>query len=520
MAEAVVARWRGDLYQSRLFWREACKLFHDDTNVIEVRYEDVTPKGFDDVVVRYDPPVVGEDGSEIRTDCFQVKFHEDYRSEVTWRALIDPAFVNRKDQSLLGSLRAAYGASDGAGALSRFTAITPWRIASGDQLGQLVGTDGGTLSIDRLKKGVTPRSALGMVRTAWREHLGLGSDDELFDILRRFRLQTNALDIVTTLEELNRDLRNAGLAPVQARGVIVPYDDLLPKLRSGGILSFTRASLQSILDREGLWKGGPVVTSHRRSVGVKSFTRSADAQTGEVEEVLDLTAHFSGRRPQETDGWQTSILPEVVHLAESLASDRRACALHLAAHASIAFALGYHLDAKVGVDAAIAQPSTAGTALWDLAAPPEAPPHWEFEEILPSEGGPDVAIAVGITHDIRADVAAFTRAGVPSVGRVLSATIRPYPASRALRGGSHALGAAQELVAHLRAGRSQAERTARLHVFLAAPNGFTFFLGQHARALGQIQLYEHDLEAGGASYSPSISLPKQPLPSSTHYPRR
>jgi hypothetical protein len=45
------------------------------------------------------------------------------------------------------------------------------------------------------------------------------------------------------------------------------------------------------------------------------------------------------------------------------------------------------------------------------------------------------------------------------------------------------------------------------HLFVAAPNGFTFFLGQLARPLGALRLYEYDFGAGmPGAYAPSIDL--------------
>ncbi|SAL09202.1 hypothetical protein AWB64_00101 [Caballeronia sordidicola] len=47
-----------------------------------------------------------------------------------------------------------------------------------------------------------------------------------------------------------------------------------------------------------------------------------------------------------------------------------------------------------------------------------------------------------------------------------------------------------------------------LHLFIAAPNAFTFFLGQRQPGLGKITLYEYDFEgANGGGYKPSLSLP-------------
>jgi hypothetical protein len=37
-------------------------------------------------------------------------------------------------------------------------------------------------------------------------------------------------------------------------------------------------------------------------------------------------------------------------------------------------------------------------------------------------------------------------------------------------------------------------RSPMLHLFVASPNGFTFFLGQHEPALGLTTVYDWDLE--------------------------
>ena len=45
-------------------------------------------------------------------------------------------------------------------------------------------------------------------------------------------------------------------------------------------------------------------------------------------------------------------------------------------------------------------------------------------------------------------------------------------------------------------------------VFVAAPNAFTFFLGQRQPGLGKTTLYEYDFEgANGGGYRPSLTLP-------------
>jgi hypothetical protein len=45
-------------------------------------------------------------------------------------------------------------------------------------------------------------------------------------------------------------------------------------------------------------------------------------------------------------------------------------------------------------------------------------------------------------------------------------------------------------------------------LFIAAPNAFTFFLGQRQTAPGSVRLYEFDFDGGrGRSYTTALTLP-------------
>ncbi|WKZ86969.1 SAVED domain-containing protein [Ralstonia pickettii] len=46
------------------------------------------------------------------------------------------------------------------------------------------------------------------------------------------------------------------------------------------------------------------------------------------------------------------------------------------------------------------------------------------------------------------------------------------------------------------------------HLFIAAPNALTFFLGHRQTGLGNATLYEYDFEGiNGGRYKPPLSLP-------------
>ena len=71
----------------------------------------------------------------------------------------------------------------------------------------------------------------------------------------------------------------------------------------------------------------------------------------------------------------------------------------------------------------------------------------------------------------------------------------------------HAFDLAEATSAQICATSSAGQRPA-IHVFIAAPNAFTFFLGQRQPVLGKLTLYEFDFGNGRTgSYTPSLTLP-------------
>jgi hypothetical protein len=72
--------------------------------------------------------------------------------------------------------------------------------------------------------------------------------------------------------------------------------------------------------------------------------------------------------------------------------------------------------------------------------------------------------------------------------------------------GRHAFELARSLTHRIREARAGVRTTT--HIFIAGPNGFTFFLGQHQPLLGTTVLYEYDFEGeNGGSYAPSLRFP-------------
>lgn len=127
---------------------------------------------------------------------------------------------------------------------------------------------------------------------------------------------------------------------------------------------------------------------------------------------------------------------------------------------------------------------------------------------MASRGSGEIAVAVSVTHAISEDVKNYVRRSLPSVTDVVSVVVRPAPSSTAVMHGAHALGLAQELARAVRELRADGKM---LHLFVAAPNALTFYLGQLGRAFGRLTFYEHDFEAPTRdAYFPSLSFPLGP----------
>jgi len=158
MADAVTARWHGDNYQSRIFWENAFNLLLPNSSVVEVTFEANGPKAFDDVVVRYDPPVARSGGERISADYHQVKWHVQTGGRFGFSDFIDPDFIGAQSFFLLERLRDARA---GVPASAHFTFLTTYRIKDGDPLADLVSGHDRTLLIERLFDGTTDFASAG-----------------------------------------------------------------------------------------------------------------------------------------------------------------------------------------------------------------------------------------------------------------------------------------------------------------------------------------------------------------------
>lgn len=235
-------------------------------------------------------------------------------------------------------------------------------------------------------------------------------------------------------------------------------------------------------------------------LGVRSFTGYGADMEERTDAFLDLRKYFdqttpNGRFILDPEDWQAAVLPKLRTFLSDHVDPHRPVLLDLAAHASIAFAAGWLLEAKSGLDVRVRQRvSAVGELEWrpnDGTAGSDEDRLWlDRPDIALQPEGCNVALSMAVSQpEVLADVAEYLRQKDLPVRRILDAVIAPEPGPRSVRGGAHSLRLAQALVPRLRE-RQPRERSGGLHLFCAGPNALLVYLGQLSRSLGEIVLYE------------------------------
>ena len=419
--------------------------------------------------------------------------------------LINPEFINANARSLLQRAREAQLQNVPLGSSVQFKLLTNWQLDRSNALNPLISQRSGSVRLDRLYGTKTDRSAVGEIRKAWREHLAINEEE--------LRVFASTLAFGHTSESL-ADLRDhldilfafVGLRRVPAHESGFIYDDLVFQWMSQGRVEHDRESFRELCEREGL-RGETV--EQPKVYGIKSFEHAFDRLEDRCDEVLNFVPVFDQRFIRNDHEWSTKLYPELSEFLRAAASDRSELRLALDAHTTLAFAAGSVLNIKSGRAVELEQ-RTISRGVWatdDVLADPDWP-MLDQAVIKIHSDAPDVAVALGITHDIADDVRRYVESRLQTVGSLL--VLRPSvgTGSQVVASGRHAFDLAQSAKEAMRSVNPKNSLAAVTHLFVAAPNALTFFLGQQAPVLGHLCLYEFDFEGSlDRSYRPSLSLP-------------
>ncbi|MBN8183117.1 SAVED domain-containing protein [Roseibium aggregatum] len=496
MADSVVANWDGHDYQARVFWLRATELRRKDrAYVVEVSYEADGPKGFDDVVVRYSPARKGRRIFEIQSEHFQIKFHVNEGGRFGYADLIEPEFIGAKKVSILQRLRDAVRSSPAG---STFWLVTIDRIRDDDPLRELLSGRDSSFEVDKLRVGKTDNSKMGAIRKLWREHLELENDEELFSILDCFHIKHGAKN----LEEMREEV-DAAFYLVNLQGGENTWefnlDGVIKGLKSVGKNKFTRDEFEAFV-KERDWIRTD--DDDRHPVSVRSF---GDASGGYLatpsDSDLSLLDKFEARHLKAGSDWTSEIQPEVEDFLIKISKEHKRIRLSLEAHASIAFLAGSVLHSKSGINVEMLQKGRLPTTIWRSDDMSTGPRLAMTDQIIGQ--GQDVAVVVSLARNASRDVTDFVQRNSPQIGRILHFVPPDGHRQSSVAGGTHAANLADQVTDAV--SELGLRSPARVHIFVAGPNAFSFFLGQHREALGKVVLYEFDF-GGTREYHPSFEI--------------
>jgi hypothetical protein len=496
-------------YQAWLFWSHAAGLLEAGTNVAEVAFECPGVRSFDDIVVRHDPPRPESLSERIEMVHVQSKYHVT-TGAFTISALTDPAFIGADAVSLLGLLGEAHRRLGPDKYMRRrFWIVSPWPFHPDDEKLRVLWRDNtSAIRAEVLGQGKKRNSKWVTLRAVWRDAIGVSHDDELYAILSRLRLNAAQGDLNGQFANyVSAQLRSVGLKGIDPSRADEPYGQIPWGLHDQGETLFTKEKIEAIATEYDLWGTGRQPANPGRRIGVRTAVRWGEHMESTSDAFLPLEEHFEGRFILDETAW-----PELYRSLRSFLRAELARGgphlLDVGAVSTVAFAAGYALPAKDGLPVSPIQRRLGGADVWDPASPDTSRGGWTIgQDEETSSGAADIALGIAVSQFVWQDVRKYVAAHLPSVGRVLELVPETGTGQRSIASGAHALHLAEQLATFIRNAR-QHRPPALVHLFLAAPNGLTFMIGQQAERLGRCQLYEFDF--GGertSSYRSSLLIP-------------
>lgn len=509
MAQAVITRRDGDVFQARMFWVHAARLLDPESNIIRVGFESGL-KGFDDIWIEYDPKKAPPDhlGQALRFERMQCKWHA-VPGTFTHIDLTNPEYINATATSLLKRALDAHRHDAANEHVSKLTLVTNHGVATDDILSRHIRQRSLNLDVNQLFDGTTPRSARGKLRKLWAEHLDI-EETELKTLCSRlgFHLTRDSLDGLRQL--LDQACRSNGLRRPDTNASTTLYDANIFEWVGHQRTEYTRDSFRDQCAQEGLLETRPINPVY--TFGVKTFEHALDRLDNRCVEVLDLVPEFDERSIRDTGAWRDSLLPRLREFLLRLPTREGRIRLAIEAHVTLAFAAGVVLDTKSGRLVELEQ-RTPVLKVWALDDETLSAAHstWEFEEYELDPEGQGTACAISVTRDTEGAVRHYIEHCRLKLRRLLVARPSAGASANSVSSGAHASALAEQLATKIRADRDarSSSRLERYHLFIAAPNAFTFYLGRQVAMLKPLILYEFDFGYQlDSSYQPSLAYPE------------
>lgn len=499
----VSARIEGDLYQGLVFWREAAQLLKkSNKSVQKVCFELDSAPGVDDVVVFYHN-IIQTGDTEVDSDYYQIKYHVDQKGTYSSDSVIDSATI-KADHSILQKFYKAYKLLRSQGRTFRLFFMSNWDWDGDDPLKGTFRENDGSLPAIFFTAG--SKTKLGQIRNKWRKHLDI-DEAEFLDFTKCLRINANYLARQDFYKLVSQSFELAGLQPLDPEKKINPYEALYLKLLMEKNNEFDAEKLRKICENEGLIIKEIVAQPPR--IGIRGFRRFAERMEDETIKFLCLLDLFEGRHLKSDVSWK-DVKDKITKFFEQ--ADIRKIVresdifLDLDCHLSSALVAGYELDFKSGAKVFPIQKNVPNI-YWKPVE--ERDSHWGLSEKvvgLENTSGDDIAFLVSISRPV-SDLAIDYIKSQPNIGTAFTFESNTGVGHSSILNATHAQTLANSLVQRLRDIKGVNQKRV-LHLFIAAPNSFVYFLGQNREGLGKVQMYEFDFsneKSGG--YIPSVSLP-------------
>ena len=228
-------------------------------------------------------------------------------------------------------------------------------------------------------------------------------------------------------------------------------------------------------------------------IRLRLFTRTQPPFDPAAALTVDWSHRFSGRISL-ADSWNRyclSALRTVAGCVRKYAPGRDILAEGLASLPA-ATALGVAFLAPGGLKAAWRQQLPGGgTAVWSIESPREAS-GFNTQIRGGTVSATDLAVLLSVNATVESSVAATP--SLPAFRAVVD--VKAQPGGPLTLTGSQAVDVALLTIESMRRARQSFSATGRVHLFLAAPAGLSFMLGQLLNTFGEVQTYEHLADRG------------------------
>lgn len=502
MGNAVAARSFGDDYQGMVFWKYINQMLKKGTNIKWIGYEYNAVKSFDDIVVSYKEEQRFREGF-ISMDYIQVKFHMRQYDLFTLDNLLDPAFISATTNSLMHNIVAAYKKLGDDFKVSRFIIYSPWAIAQGDQLNNLISNVDSSFEVNRLFDGTTSRSAMGKLRQKFCDVLSI-TEDELYTILKQTCIYHGRERIDELREILNREFLYNCLKQWPESKDTNPYIDMVRSWNQSDIHQFNQDYILSQCEKEGLVEH----CTDETVIAIRSFKRHTEGIEERAAAMLDLLDYFDGRFMKDGCSWNDIFLQLDKFVQENLKKNIE-FRIELETHLSIAFIAGRVLNPKSGIKSVPIQKTVDGRCDWGIVEKDNQ--NYETFEIIIEQldtTGQDTVVAISISNDIHADVADYLQNNHLPINTAYYFTL-PNTGNNSIANGQHAWMLAKQINTTL----GKLDKTSKrgvLHIFVAGPTALMFNIGKLSMSYGRIQLYEYDFQhMRTGTYYPTILFPQE-----------